>query len=159
MSLSTRMIGGIGVVGTAIALAVIAPGAASAAPTTCLSPAGAAPKTLTDALSGCASISDATSAAAAYGYNGTGDAAAKLNSLALALGFTGGDASATGSNGAAPAAIAYGLDAVATATGTAPGLSIAIAAPGSTVSISDLGAVCDGPGFAGSLVTLQACLG
>ncbi|KQU04424.1 hypothetical protein ASG56_13840 [Rhodococcus sp. Leaf7] len=143
-----------GAFGIALGVAAFLPATASAAPVTaCQAPFGA-DAVPADGL--CEATSDASSAAAAYG-NASADAS--RNALALALGLNGGTASSSAVGFAAPAAIAFGPGSVADALGLNPGLSIAIAGPGSTVTVDSLGGVtCDGPGFAGDLTTLKACL-
>lgn len=157
MTLAKKTI--VGAFGIALGAAALLPATASAAPapaqpvTTCQAPLG---RDAVPAGGLCAATSDATSAAAAYG-NATADAS--RNALALALGLNGGVADSSAVGFAAPAAIAFGPGSVASALGLNPGLSIAIAGPGSTVTVDSLGGVtCTGPGFAGDLTTLQACL-
>ncbi|MBY6349540.1 DUF6764 family protein [Rhodococcoides corynebacterioides] len=142
-----------GAFGVALGVAAFLPATASAAPVdACQAPFGR------DAVTGeCSATSDASSAAAAYG-NAAADA--NRNALALALGLNGGSATSSAVGLAAPAAIAFGPGSVAEAIGLNPGLSIAIAGPGATITVDSVGGVtCDGPGFAGDLTTLKACIG
>jgi hypothetical protein len=81
------------------------------------------------------------------------------NAAALALGLNGGTAVSNAGFGGAPAAIAFGPGAIAHNTAAGLGLSIAVAAPGSTITLTPEGAVCNGAGFAGSFTTLQGCIG
>ncbi|MBY6414183.1 hypothetical protein HQ346_21030 [Rhodococcus sp. BP-252] len=155
----TRALGGAASLGIALACAALLPGTASAAPVECTTaPSGAAETGLAGA-SQCDSTADATSAAAGYGFEGWGSATALSNAAALALGFGGGTAVSDATFGAGPAAISFGPGSVATNEAIGPGLSIAIAGPGSVVTLTPTGAVCNGPGIAGSFTTLQGCIG
>ena len=154
-----RTIGSAAALGIAGACALLLPGTASAAPVECTTaPAGAA-ETALDGISQCDSTADGTSAAAGYGIDGWGSASALTNAAALALGLGGGTAVSDATGGAGPAAIAFGPGSVATNEGVGPGLSIAVAGPGATITLTPTGAICQGPGIAGSFTTLQGCIG
>lgn len=155
----TRTIGGAAALGIGAAVAVLLPGTASAAPVGCTTAPGAAAETALVGGSQCDSTADATSAAAGYGFEGWGSATAALNAAALALGLNGGTAVSDGSIGGGPAAIAFGPGSTATNEAAGPGLSIAVAGPGATITLTPNGAVCQGPGIAGSFTTLQGCVG
>ncbi|MCZ4274707.1 hypothetical protein C5142_10755 [Rhodococcus sp. BGS-1C] len=155
----TRTVGGAAAIGIACAAAVLLPGTASAAPVACTTAPGGAAQVALDGTSQCDSVADATSAAAGYGIAGWGSATAVANAAALALGLEGGTAVADASFGGGPAAIAFGPGSVAANEGVGPGLSIAVAGPGATITLTPTGAVCDGPGIAGSFTTLQGCIG
>ena len=155
----TRSIGGAAALGIAGACALLLPGTASAAPVGCTTAPGGMVETGLDGTSQCDSTADSTSAAAGYGVDGWGSATALGNAAALALGINGGTAVADGSVGAGPATIAIGPGSVAVNEGIGPGLSIAVAGPGATITLTPTGAVCEGPGIAGSFTTLQGCIG
>lgn len=159
MTAVKRSLGGVAAIGTALAFAALVPATASAAPVGCTTaPGGNAEASLVGG-SQCDSQADATSAAAGYGFEGWGSANAMANAAALALGFSGGTAVADGTAGGGPAAIAFGPGSLADNSAVGPGLSIAIAGPGATITLTPTGAVCQGPGIAGSFTTLQGCIG
>lgn len=155
----TRTIGGAAALGFAGACAILLPGTASAAPVLCTTAPGESAEIAVDDASRCDSTADATSAAAGYGAQGWGSATAALDAAALALGLNGGTAVADASFGGGPAAIAIGPGSVAANEGVGPGLSIAVAGPGATITLTPTGAICDGPGIAGSFTTLRGCIG
>lgn len=150
---------GIAVFGIAGACALLVPATASAAPVECTTAPGGAVETGLDGTSQCDSAADATSAAAGYGFEGWGSATALTNAAALALGIGGGTAVADAQFGGGPAAISFGPGSVAVNEAAGPGLSIAVAGPGATITLTPTGAVCQGPGIAGSFTTLQGCIG
>lgn len=154
-----RVIGGVAAMGVAGACAVLLPATAAAAPVECTTAPGGAVEIGLDGDSQCDSAADATSAAAGYGFEGWGSATALANTAALALGIAGGTAVSDGSFGGGPAAISFGPGSVASNEAVGPGLSIAVAGPGATVTLTPTGAVCQGPGIAGSFTTLQGCIG
>ncbi len=154
-----RIVGGAAAFGFACAFAALVPGTASAAPVACTTAPGGPDIAALVGGSQCDSSADVASAAAGLGLEGWGSAEAMNNAAALALGLNGGTAVSNASFGGAPAAIAFGPGAVAQNTAAGLGLSIAVAAPGSTITLTPTGAVCDGAGIAGSFTTLQGCIG
>lgn len=154
-----RILGGAAALGFACSFAALVPATASAAPAVCTTAPGGPALEAVVGGSQCDSTADGTSAAAGIGLEGWGSAEAIDTAAALALGLSGGTAVSNAGVGGAPAAIAFGPGAVATNTATGPGLSIAIAAPGSTITLTPTGAVCNGAGIAGSFTTLQGCIG
>ncbi len=159
MSRFTKTVIGAATLGTACAFAVVLPGVASAAPVGCITAPGGTATTGLDGNSQCDSTADETSAAAGFGLEGWGSAGALGNAAALALGIGGGTAVSDATFGAGPATIAIGPGSFAVNEGVGPGLSIAVAGPGATITLTPTGAVCDGPGIAGSFTTLQGCIG
>ena len=74
--------------------------AASAAPVGCTTAPGGAPETSAEGQSQCDSVADGSSAAAGYGFEGWGSAAALEQAAALALGLNGGTAVSDATAGA-----------------------------------------------------------
>lgn len=159
MSTTKRILGGAAAFGIACSIAAVAPATASAAPVACTTAPGGAAAAEIVGGSQCDSTADGSSAAAGFGLEGWGSAEALNNAAALALGINGGTAVSVGELGGAPAAIAIGPAALAQNSAAGLGLSLAIAGPGATVTLTPTGAVCTGPSIAGSFTTLQGCVG
>ena len=155
----TKLFGGAATLGLAAGMSFLAPAAASAAPVGCTTAPGGAPEASVEGQSQCDSVADGSSAAAGYGFEGWGSAAALEQAAALALGLNGGTAVSDATAGAGPAAISFGPGSSAVNEGVGPGLSIAVAGPGGTVTLTPTGAVCTGLSLAGSFTTLQGCIG